>query len=80
MIHIAETFFPAIEAIMISTVQDMSQPAQFKLLIAIAKIFHMSNNLRLLPFLVEPGRLDNWVNFVVAVLSNQPADCDPLLQ
>ena len=41
-------------------------------LIAIAKIFYMCNTIKLLPFLIEAGRLDNWIEFLVAILDNPP--------
>ena len=45
-------------------------------LIAIAKIFFMCNTLKLLPFLIEEGRLNNWIEFLVSILDNSP---DPSL-
>ena len=32
----------------------------------------MFNTLKMLPFLVEAGRLDNWIEFVVAILDSTP--------
>lgn len=78
--NIAANFFGVLEQNMIATIQDMSHSLHYKKLILIAKIFYMCNTLRLLPFLIEPGRLDNWIEFVVAILENQPAEGDQLVQ
>lgn len=57
----------------------MSHPLSFKKLILIAKIFFMCNNLNLLPFLIEPGRLDNWIHFIVSILEHQLPEGDPMI-
>ena len=80
LVQIANTFFSFLEQNMIQTLQDMSTPQHFKKLILIAKIFYMCNTLKLLPFLIEPGRLDNWIEFVVAILDNQLNDDDRLIR
>lgn len=64
---------------MIQTLQDMSQPNHYKKLILIAKIFYMCNTMRLLPFLIEEGRLDNWITFLVSILDHQHADDSNLI-
>ena len=34
----------------------------------------MSNNIKILPFLIEPGRIANWISFFIAILEfNQEA-------
>ena len=59
---LAETFYPQLETTMIKTIQTINgDTEQLRLLVLIAKIFFMSNTLKLLPFLVEAGRLENWV-------------------
>lgn len=65
---------------MIQTIQDMSHPLSIKKLILIAKIFFMCNSLSLLPFLTEPGKLDNWIQFIVSILEHQVEPNDPLIQ
>jgi len=70
LVQIANNFFPFLEGNMIQTLQDMSTPNHFKKLILIAKIFHMCNIQSLLPFLIEPGRIDNWIEFIVSILDN----------
>jgi len=49
-------------------------------MIVIAKIFFMLNTLKLLPFLIEPGRLSNWIEFVVAILDSQQDPSSHLVQ
>ena len=65
LVQIGSSFFEYLEANMVQTIQNMSQPVHFKKLILIAKIFYMCNTLQLLPFLAEPGRIDNWIEFLV---------------
>ena len=72
LIQIAENFFPTLESMMISTIQNITGNGQMEKLIAIAKIFYMCNTLKLLPFLIEAGRLDNWIEFLVSILDNAP--------
>jgi hypothetical protein len=65
---IAETFLPALERIMMAMINASGEPLQLQMMTIIAKIFYMCNYVKLLPFLIEPGRLNNWVEFVVMIL------------
>lgn len=40
-------------------------------MILVSKIFHMSNYMKILPCLVQPGRLATWINFFVSILDSQ---------
>lgn len=80
LLQIAETFLGCLEVNMIQTCNDMSSPLHFKKLILIAKIFYMCNTMKLLPFLVEPGRLDVWIDFITNILDHQNPDDSPLIQ
>jgi len=37
-------------------------------MIGVMKIFYMTNTLKLMPFLIEPDKLNNWIDIVVAIL------------
>jgi hypothetical protein len=50
---------------------------QLKKLILIAKIFYMVNTIRIPPFLIEPGKIDNWVNFIVFFMEHGLDSNDP---
>jgi hypothetical protein len=71
LVHIAESFFPVLEGIMMKTIGNSGDPLQLKIMIGVAKIFYMTNTLKLLPFLIEPDHLNNWLEFVVAILDSQ---------
>ena len=53
---------------------------QLKKLTLIAKIFYMVNTIKIPPFLVEAGRIDNWINFIVFIMEHDLATSDPLIQ
>ena len=80
LVGIAERFFGQLEGIMTTTIGRADSPNQLKLMIGVAKIFQMCNALQLLPFLMEPGRLGNWVEFVVAILDSQQDNSSQLVQ
>lgn len=73
------SFFDFLEQNMMQTFQDMSHPLSSKKLVIIAKIFYMCNTLSLLPHLIEPGSIDNWIEFVVQVLDHQLPEGDKLI-
>ena len=57
----------------------MTHPDHFKKLILIAKIFYMCNTMKLIPSLIEPNKLNNWIEFLFSIIGNQRADGDPLI-
>jgi hypothetical protein len=63
-----------------STIQNAGEPNQLKIMINVAKIFNMCNTLKLLPFLIEPGRLNNWIEIIVAILDSQQDPASHLVQ
>ena len=74
------SFFEFLEQNMMQTFSDMSHPLSSKKLVIIAKIFYMCNTLNLLPHLIEPDRIDNWIEFVVQVLDHQLPEGDKLIE
>ena len=55
-------------------------PNQLKIMILISKIFYMCVAVKLLPFLVEPGKLANWIEIFAAVLDSQQDPSSHLVQ
>lgn len=49
-------------------------------MILVAKIFYMCNTAKILPMLVEPGAMKNWIDIFVAILDQQPDASSPLVQ
>lgn len=71
-IEIAQTFFPQLETMMVDIMSNLTgTDEQLKKLILIAKIFLMINTLKIPRFLMEQGKIDNWVNFVVFILEHE---------
>ena len=70
LVAIAEHFFQQLENIMTQIVGNANEPNQLRIMIGVAKIFFQCNTLRLLPFFIQPGRLNNWIEFVVAILDS----------
>jgi len=62
------------------TIGNSGDPLQLKIMIGVAKIFYMTNTLKLLPFLIEPDHLNNWLEFVVAILDSQQDAQSTLVQ
>lgn len=40
-------------------------------MIIICKIFYMCNSMRILPMLLEPGKLSNWIDIIVTILNTR---------
>ena len=59
---------------------NTQSPNQLTFMILIAKVFYMSNTMKLLPFLAEPGKLCNWIEFITAVLDSQQDKTSHLVQ
>lgn len=71
LVLICQEFFPIISNIMQDTIQNKGGTEhQLQIMILVSKIFYMSNTLKLLPFLVDPGQLGNWIDIFVAVLES----------
>jgi hypothetical protein len=58
----------------------ISEKGELKFMVILSKIFLMSNTIKILPFLIEQGRIGVWVNFFVSVLSNQLDGSNQLVQ
>ena len=71
LIQIADHTYPLLENIMNATIQNSGSPNQFKIMILVSKIFYMSNYMKVLPFLVQPGKLEIWVNYFASILDSQ---------
>lgn len=81
LVQIAENFFGHLEAMRAGIMNNLGAPLAARQLILIAKIFFMCNTLKLLPFLVEKGRIETWVNFLVAMLEYEaPAGSELVAQ
>ena len=80
LIQIAEQAYPMLESIMNETIQNNGSPNQLKVMILVSKIFYMTNYMKMLPFLVQPGKLGVWVNFFTAILDSPQDDSSSLVQ
>ena len=68
---IANHFFPTLEKMMVDIISDNGSPHQLVIMRLIAKIFLKCNQIKLLPFLIKEGRMNNWIEFIAAVLESQ---------
>ena len=80
LVAVAEHFFPTLETMMQGIISRSDSPNQLQIMILISKIFYMCNAVRLLPFLVEPGKLNNWIEIFAAVLDSQQDPSSHLVQ
>jgi hypothetical protein len=79
LVQICSHFFPHLEQLMQHHCGSSGTPNQLRFMTLIAKIFGAGNSMRLLPFLAEPGRLNNWIGFIAAVLSSGQEAGSPLI-
>ena len=70
LIQIGEHFLPFLEKKMMETIQNVGSPNQLKFMILISKIFYMCNTMKVMPFLLEAGKLSNWIEIIVAILES----------
>jgi hypothetical protein len=70
LIQIGEHFLPFLEKKMMETIQNVGSPNQLKFMILISKIFYMCNAMKVMPFLLEAGKLSNWIEIIVAILES----------
>ena len=68
---ICEQVYPSLENVMNFIVQNSGSPNQFLIMKIVAKIFYMTNHLKLQSLLMINGRLGVWVNFFVTILDTQ---------
>ena len=80
LVCVAEHFFPTLEAMMQGIISRSDSPNQLQIMILISKIFYMCIHVKLLPFLVEPGKLNNWIEIFAAVLDSQQDPSSHLVQ
>ena len=71
LMEVCQQAYPQLENVMNFIVQNTGSPNQFKIMKLVAKIFYMSNHLKLQPLLMVNGRLGVWVNYFVTILEYQ---------
>jgi len=62
------------------TIARSDSPNQLQIMILISKIFYMCITVKLLPFLVQPGKLNNWIEIFAAILDSQQDPGSHLVQ
>jgi hypothetical protein len=79
LIDIGHHFLPHLETMMSAQINSQG-PNQFKMLILICKIFYMCNTMRMLPNLILPKALEQWIGFFGAILESQIDENSHLVQ